>query len=126
MKRGRGRPPVYEDARQQPALVALRIPRALEARLRQEAADSGCTMTSLLLHALVFHWEHAHDGEALDLAHRQIAKLERLSVRLMNESTRLQKKYAALVKAHTLLNLELEEAREEIATLDNLLGPDRA
>src|SRR5215510_7211051 len=102
MKRGRGRPPVYENAEQQPALVALRIPRALEARLRQEATERGCTLTSLLLHALVFHWEHAHDEEALDLAHQQIAKLERHSARLGDEFMRIQKKYAALVKAHNL------------------------
>jgi hypothetical protein len=39
MKRGRGRPPVYTDTTQHPALVALRIPRALETRLRQEATE---------------------------------------------------------------------------------------
>jgi hypothetical protein len=59
MKRGRGRPPVYENATQQPALVALRIPKALEARLRQEASEHGRTMTDIVLQSLMFRWEHA-------------------------------------------------------------------
>ena len=89
MKRGRGRPPVYKNADQQPALVALRMPRALEARLRHEAAEDGRTLTDLLLQSLVARWEHPNAAAELVEIQAQLATLKRQHAALERKSTRL-------------------------------------
>src|SRR5438128_12186203 len=90
MKRERGRPPVYADATQQPALMALRIPRALEARLRQEASEHDHTMTHILLQALVFRWEHANAPDELAQVREQLSQLQREHKALEGRHTRLR------------------------------------
>jgi hypothetical protein len=80
---------VYKNADQQPALVALRMPRALEARLRDEAAESGRTLTDLLLQSLVMRWEHPTAAADLVETEAQLATLTRQYVALERKSTRL-------------------------------------
>jgi hypothetical protein len=121
MKRGRGRPPVYTDATQQPVLMALRIPRALETRLRQEAAEQGRSMTDILLQALVAQWEHpqaaaelAETQAALVETQAQLSTLKRQYATLERRSARLTKQRrtqaAADKKERTRLAEELEVA----------------
>ena len=112
MKRGRGRPPVYENATQQPTLVALRIPRPLEARLRQEASEGGRTMTDILLQSLVFRWEHANAAEELSLARQQLSELQRQYTVLEERHTRLRDDF-------TRAQRERDTAQEEAERYKN-------
>jgi hypothetical protein len=121
MKRGRGRPPVYENATQQPGLVALRIPRALEARLRHEASEQGRTRTAILLQALVAQWEHPHAAADLAETQAQLATLKRQYVALERKSARLKQRYDALrvqaaadKKERARLIKEREQADEHV------------
>jgi hypothetical protein len=96
MKRGRGRPPVYKNATDQPALVALRIPRALEARLRHESTEQGRTMTDILLQSLAAQWEHPTAAAELVEAQAQLETLKR-------QCAAQERKYAAREQRSTRL-----------------------
>jgi|RhiMethySRZTD1v2_1073278.scaffolds.fasta_scaffold43129_7 hypothetical protein len=113
MKRGRGRPPVYKNATQQPALVALRIPRALEARLRHEASEQGRTMTDILLQALVAQWEHPHAVADLAETQAQLTKVKRQYATLERRSARLAQRRRTQAAADKRERARLVEERAQ-------------
>jgi chromosome segregation ATPase len=94
-------------------LVALRIPRALEARLRQEAAEGGRTLTDILLQALVFRWEHTHAVEELPLTREQLAQLQKEHKALEGRHTRLRADFARLQQQHKGLRSDLARVERE-------------
>src|SRR4029453_3217136 len=89
MKRGRGRPPVYTNTTDRPALVALRIPRTLEMRLRHESAESGGTLKDLLLYSLMAQGEPPNVAAELVETQAQLATLKRQYAALEQKSARL-------------------------------------
>src|SRR5262249_25447965 len=89
MKRPRGRPRVYESPTEQPALLALRVPRALEARLRHEGSEAGRTLRDILWQALVARWEHPNAATDLAATQAQLATLKRQYAALERKSPRL-------------------------------------
>jgi len=118
MKRGRGRPRVYENATQQPVLVALRIPRPLEARLRQDAAEQGRTLTEILLQALVAQWEHPHAAADLAEMQAQLAKRERqYATQERTHHKQAERKYARLKQRHKALRVQAAADKKERARL---------
>jgi septal ring factor EnvC (AmiA/AmiB activator) len=113
MKRGRGRPPIYTDTTQQPALVALRIPRSLETRLRHAAAEQGRTMTDILLQALVAQWEHPHAAADLAETQAQLATLKRQYAALERKSDRLAQRRRTQAAADKRERARLEKERDQ-------------
>jgi hypothetical protein len=106
---------VYKNADQQPALVALRVPRALETRLRHEATESGRTLTDILLQSLVAQWEHPNAAAELVETQAQLATLRRQYAARERKSARLAQQRrtqaAADKKERTRLTKELAEAQ---------------
>jgi hypothetical protein len=98
MKRGRGRPPVYKNATDQPALVALRMPRALEARLRHESTEQGRTLTDILLQSLVAQWEHPTATAELVETQEQLGALKRQYVAMERKYAALERRSARLTQ----------------------------
>jgi hypothetical protein len=116
---------VYKDATQQPALVALRIPRAQEERLRREAAEQQRTMTDLLLQALVAQWEHPTAAAELVKTQAQLATLKRQYAALERKSARLaqQRRSQAATdkKERTRLTEELAMAQAHVRLMHERL-----
>ena len=99
MTRPRGRPKKYPDETQQPALVALRLPRPLEARLRHEAREQGRTLTDMLRAALLAHWDHPTAAADLVAARVQLTRLERRYARLAQRYKAVKEERSRLTKA---------------------------
>src|SRR5215471_18943195 len=104
MPRKRGRPPIYTETAQHPAYIALRMPRPIEARLRQEATAQQRTMTAILLSAQAFAWEHAGDAEELGQARTALK--------------RLQRQYAALEKRYEARRVQAKADKKARAALE--------
>jgi hypothetical protein len=126
--RVRGRPPLYSHDAERPALMALRVPRALEARLRAEASACGRTMTEIVLEALALRWEDVSVTEVLTQVRQQLAQLQRDQValeeryaRLQANATRVSDENHDLRRRHGPLAAELKRVQAELARVQREL-----
>jgi len=113
MRLKRGRPVRYSDPADAPALLAVRIPRPLEARLRQEAAEDHHTMTDILLGALAFFWDHSGAVDAIADTQKALARLEHQHAALEKQYTALEKRVSKLVEDKKALRRDLRRAEQE-------------
>lgn len=120
--RKRGRPPVYTDPSKHPVQLAIRVPRVLEIRLRQEATTQQRTMTDIMLHALTFFWAHARDAEELTRTRKAVARLERRTTTLEMQLTALRASNATLKRALRRVTRERDTAQQAYEKLKNPFG----
>ena len=134
--RARGRPPIYTSAAERPALMALRVSRALEARLRAEASAHARTLTEIVLEALALRWAdervvaartqgrqpraQLHQAQtALEERHR---RLQAHAARMADENRDLRRRDTELTAKLEQVHAELERVRRELDVAHALLA----
>jgi chromosome segregation ATPase len=119
--RKRGRPRLYHDTTKQPVFVGIRLAHDLEAQLRANAQAQECTLTSLIVQAILSQQEHdkvLHDhGNAvqqLDEFRVALAALEKKYATLEKQYTKLEKRVTSLFESNKQLKKTLRTSEKKL------------